>query len=575
MKIQKIVNRRLKEGVPFKGIQKRKALDKSKVRVGIEYEFYADKGMSILNFTDVKKHIDANLPHITYSKIEPEHDSQVELVTDAMPVKDALRHMDAMFKEFTSPTNGVQFGSSDLSGLHLSISYTDYATKHLNGLKFALLMDAAYIHRLFPERKHVESMEKVVIQSINSVLEKENDFTKMVPLIEDTFRKLHVDGGHESKYFTIKLSDHAKFNGRVELRFFGGDGYENMVSEIKDQLARSIYLLDIAYGNAYHQEYLTQLYKKVEKVKNDIEKREVGTSVFSKARHALKNNKVDTSIRKAVVQEFEKYFEDPSKMGDLSNIEIYRKVYPQSFERNYERIVKELIAPKASNLNAFLGGPLEDRIAVDVLKYVDLSKKKSIITDYINNAQLLSFGDDDSDESQIKDYLSKKEVQDALSEITEVQEFDPRKHIKIVPAYNESDYSKISHDFDQGFTFAYYINGIMNKYNVDVRNDEISNMVDNVIDDASGYVMNLFRGILSDDSKELLAPESNIVNIMKAAGKNDEFKELISKIVGREYHELNSRENMNSLNREENPSIAANKMEQQVTNLLSILKALQ
>lgn len=570
MRLHNIIKRNIEEGVSYKSSQRKSALNKKNVLVGLEYEFYADQGLTLLRFTDVKNHFDSYLTHIPYKEIKPEHDSQVELITDTMSISDALKHISLMFQQFKTSTNGVQLGSSDLSGLHISISYKDHAKKNFNALKFAILMNSNYIHSIFPERKHVSALDTVVKNSIKSVLSTRPSNDEIIPLIEKEFYKTHVDdeSNIDSKYFTIRLSHYAQYNGRVELRFFGGDGYENMENTIKDQMARAIYLLDIAYGNAFHEEYIKQLHKKIDSVRDELLSKDMGSSVFSKARYALKNNKVNTSIRKDVANEFKKYLQNPSTFGDMSKIEIYKKIYPASFERNYESILERLIAPKPDKISvSFLGSPLEDRISVDVLKYLNTRDKKTVIRDYINNNELLG------DTELLEQYFSNKVVKKELENIITMEPFDPKKHIEIRKAIDDTQFPTIIYSFDESTRFGYYIYRTLKNNNIEIKDSNLNKKILSFIEDASEYVIELFESINKND-ETLMKPEQIIIDFIEVTGRKEYFKELIASMVGREYHRMNSNKNINSIN-DGSSSESIKQFTQKIENLLSLLKVFQ
>lgn len=566
MSIKAMVERHINEGIPYGSKQRQAAFSRKNVLVGIEYEFYAYRQgtTKLLDTVDIKQHFKEHLSHIPFSKIVPEHDSQVELVTDPMTIDDSLRHLNLMFKEFQRPTDGVQLGSSDHAGLHISISYTDHSEKTFNALKFATIMNSDYIHRLFPERKHVRNVDTVIYEAIKKVASANPDkgFNELIDDLENTFQQLHVDSGNESKYYSFKLSDYAAYNGRIELRFFGGVGYENMSDTIKDQLARSIYLLDIAYGDAFHNEYIKSLYKRFQAVVDT----KVSTSVFDRARSEFKTGRVTTQTRKEIANKFREYLKDPTKYtGGVGAAEVFYRVYPQSFERMYDEIVEKLIAPRLSSLNVLITSPLYDRIAVDVLEYLDDDKKKNVIRDYIDMAEILS-----TDPSgEIEKYLSNNKVIKHLDDIVVIPEFDPRTHIK----FHDRGGSLTELSLDYGSTvnspslsLYLYKNGYLP--------EKFKDDMEKFLKDVTDYLMKIYQGLLNDDQRDVLKPDSHVINVFDVAGQKEEFKEVVASLVRREYQKINSKEGRDDVNNSSDVSVAIRDTERQVQELLELLNKL-
>ena len=122
--------------------------------------------------------------------------------------------------------------------------------------KFLVLMNAEYLHGLFPEREHVKSISDIITKQTS--IDTTKPFTKEV--IGDIEQQ--INSVLENKYQTIKVSDYTNvdMSGRIELRFFGGENYHKQADLIKRELFRAIFILEIAYTNLHERQYYRELY---------------------------------------------------------------------------------------------------------------------------------------------------------------------------------------------------------------------------------------------------------------------------------------------------------------------------
>lgn len=259
------------EGVKVGAKEKAKAISRADVMMGIEYEFRGHlKGKSSfdtrkMKVEDLQKILkDRN---ITFDKVIPEHAHQLEVVTHKMPLADGMKHLSNMFDLLKTNDDTMQFTiDEDASGLHISISLKD-AQKTFNPLKFLLLVNTTYIADIFPEREHTTNND-TILDSLPTIMnigtyDVTNDKNELYRFEADLINDISGNNtridSQTLKYAAVKLSDYANFDGRIELRFFGGENYLNF-KLIKDQVARALYFLDIAHGDKFDKEYKKLLY---------------------------------------------------------------------------------------------------------------------------------------------------------------------------------------------------------------------------------------------------------------------------------------------------------------------------
>lgn len=326
----------LDEGVTFKKKQENEALDRNDINVGIEYEFrafYNDKSVDAKEAEYILK--DENIPFI--SKIVAESHRQVELITEIMNINQSLKHMKHMFSYFNDSEKGLSLESISQSGMHISISYKNYKLENINFLKFALLMSSKYFTSIFPEREYVKDFDRVIDEVIKYYIDvgDKRKFADMIPDMEKRFGKHADHQGTHIKYHGIKLSDYAIYDGRIELRFFGGKGYERRFDEIKQQLARAIHILGISYTNMYDDVYYRELYKRYHKI-------------LDRSKSLTINYRIDAyDSFSSLPKEDKELFMEATKLmkqGEMPpdgiNIENYFKLVKKFFPKKLEKYIE-------------------------------------------------------------------------------------------------------------------------------------------------------------------------------------------------------------------------------------------
>lgn len=244
-KVTNIIN----EGIRFGEKQVNDILSRSNdFNIGIEYEFRLNDEQQY----DFKDYLEDYGLDSDVDSLVPEHDDMLELITKKMPLSTALKHIKGMFDLISNKEIEVP----SMAGLHVSISTNRYDLNDFNLTKFFVIMNSSYIHRMFPERKHVVDVSPIV----KEVLASDNRYTSLtsdaISEIEDT-----IEHSISSKYQTINISEYGIRDGRIELRFFGGEDYHKQYSQIKLSVLRSLFLLEIGYTNLFKKEYYKELGK--------------------------------------------------------------------------------------------------------------------------------------------------------------------------------------------------------------------------------------------------------------------------------------------------------------------------
>lgn len=218
-------------------------------QIGIEYEVLMPDGGGILQaekFTE-----EQNIPDI--DKVVSEHDHMVEFVTDIMSIPRGINHIKDFFDKAVA--NGITFPST--AGLHASISHKHYDKKDINLAKFLVLLSGDYLHSIFPERRFVKNISRRMHSAL--VGKGKMSVKEMEEAIVNEFTENRDDDS--AKYITTKISDYINMDGRIELRFIGGENYNEKFNEIRWQILRAIYILAIAYEpDMFRNEYLKILY---------------------------------------------------------------------------------------------------------------------------------------------------------------------------------------------------------------------------------------------------------------------------------------------------------------------------
>lgn len=234
----------------------------------IIFEIASKLNLNITVAEQLNKMDNADLPNIDH--VEKERDGQIEIITVPMTLHTAFENLDYMLSVIAD--NGE---TTNASGMHVSLSSSDWE-KRFNIEKFLILLNIDSIHRnLFSSRTHVEDFNNIVRNKLfinsekiaNYVLSsvRQNN-SSMLSIIDEIYRIINMTEISKNKFQSINLRDYEKYEGRVELRYFGGKDYHLRGEEIKNEILRAAYILDIAYGDLYDKEYQKYRYIYMDKL---------------------------------------------------------------------------------------------------------------------------------------------------------------------------------------------------------------------------------------------------------------------------------------------------------------------
>jgi len=237
----------LYEGVTFGEKQINDILSRSDdFNIGIEYEMRFGEGVGASEVIDI-----LNKYNMEYDSVVSEHDDMLEIITPKFSLSEGISHIKNMFSLIESENIEVP----EMAGMHISISTNKYDLADFNRVKFLILLDSDYVHGVFPEREHVVNYNKYIktmLQGLpSSLLRSKKD-------VENIEWRIMTEL-ETAKYVTAAVKDYFSSDGRIELRFIGGKDYNTMYDDIKQQLLRSLLLMEIAYTDLYDKVYYKKL----------------------------------------------------------------------------------------------------------------------------------------------------------------------------------------------------------------------------------------------------------------------------------------------------------------------------
>lgn len=200
--------------------------------------------------------VDYSLSHGV--NVETDNNYQFEFITGIMTVGeclDSLQEVFAFIEEYGYTTKH--------SGLHISISSDKWSNTPFNFLKFFTLMQFTHVLDIFPERRYVNNLYNQFVRSENTLnivknaIKNTNNLSQCVSNIHNTLLDINLwkDGFLSKKFQSVKFGDYDMLHGRIELRFFGGDSYEDRYDEVEQLLLKSLYMMELSYGDLYDKEY--------------------------------------------------------------------------------------------------------------------------------------------------------------------------------------------------------------------------------------------------------------------------------------------------------------------------------
>lgn len=238
-------------------------IDHMSIFLGICEKISCDVGVFYFDNDTVVKVIDADYD-VDYDDVY-EDDGQIELRTHTESISKGLYHMDQMFSFIHD--HAV---TDNTSGMHISVSVRDHVDrKNVDFMKFLVLSEIGHvIDTVFPERNHVSN----IVGNIKGVIRFEvahedglllADKSYIIPFLTKEILRSDV---FSEKYQSIKFGDYNALDGRIELRYFGGNNYHEIYDEIEEELYRILYILMVSYTDEYEKEYKKTLFKLIDRI---------------------------------------------------------------------------------------------------------------------------------------------------------------------------------------------------------------------------------------------------------------------------------------------------------------------
>lgn len=208
----------------------------------------------------------------------------IEFISPPMKPKDAIAATATMFNFIKQNGNTKNYAHEDSDkktiqcGLHINISYLPNRMKNFDPLKFILFSHESQVNqkKIFGDRKIADliggNLKK--IRTLIKVSKNEADFEKGVEDILKTdiknIAKYFELLEYFSKYFNINFENYNEKNKtsvrakseRIEVRYFGGEGYEDKFTVFKRVLGELLYALDVATDAEKEKDlYYKKIYK--------------------------------------------------------------------------------------------------------------------------------------------------------------------------------------------------------------------------------------------------------------------------------------------------------------------------
>lgn len=237
--------------------------------------------LSAMSPSELMDHIDANLQLKTSFEGVSEADGQFEFIIPGKGVsgEDIITAYKESYKIIDYlKDHGFYTGRN--SGLHMSISYKK-GQMDFDPVMFTVISNTYNAVKGSEDhvRNYVDNMYQELEDNIgelaNDII---NDFEPNVSIgnvIANHTREYlrDMNWGSGVKFKSVNFQHYYSSDGRVELRFFGGEDYESMMNpEYFDELIRAMYALkmsmvDPSTGKGFaHKEYLHTMYRMTNKI---------------------------------------------------------------------------------------------------------------------------------------------------------------------------------------------------------------------------------------------------------------------------------------------------------------------
>lgn len=233
-------------------------------------------------------------------RTEIEYDEQIEIILDK-PVhgEDIMIAFNTMY-EIIQKLEGYGFEARNNSGLHMSISYKGGTSSDFNMYKFIIL---SHVYELVQSnnnmvRRFVNDIYSVVKDNLSEFVSDVadnaiSDDQIALGLIVTDYIEHHLDLNRhmpsvDAKYHGINFNGYNIYDGRVELRFFGGEDYGDKYQEYLDIILRMMYILKVSSENTHDKEYMKTLVRTTNKIlKNSMYQADL-SDIVSRSRYANK-----------------------------------------------------------------------------------------------------------------------------------------------------------------------------------------------------------------------------------------------------------------------------------------------
>ncbi len=191
--------------------------------------------------------------------IEPDSSvtNGLEIVSPVKSVSESLSDMEKLF----SWMDDEGHETTDQTGLHVSLSFTDYDEDHdePDWVKLAVMMGETHVLEEFKRlgNTYTESqLDKLKKKIEAGDLESFNTW--------DGYQQLRKSLGNvfSSRDTSFNISSYEDQDGRVEFRITGNENYHQEFKKVKNAVGRYVMFLEIAHDpNLYKKQYLTKLGK--------------------------------------------------------------------------------------------------------------------------------------------------------------------------------------------------------------------------------------------------------------------------------------------------------------------------
>lgn len=228
---------------------------------------YVDYNVLILGDSNIYTLLDEY--NVTYTKVEPDG-GMIEVITGIMPVNAALVNMTNMFKLIS------EHGTTDSSsGMHISISKNNEFLDDINFEKMMILLSFNFIQGIFPNRNFVDNFNELVEHQIqerkrSGYLSIVKNAPNMKTVYDEVSQLIDIPKMAANKYQSVNTQDYHKSDGRIELRYFGGEDYHNRIDDIEQELYRALYIIDISYSDLFDKEFNKAKYVYLDKINQNI-----------------------------------------------------------------------------------------------------------------------------------------------------------------------------------------------------------------------------------------------------------------------------------------------------------------